>query len=40
VPCGRDPAVGTLDVRDADRFDMAVDGIGDAADVPADAKGS
>jgi hypothetical protein len=40
VPGGLDPAVGTLDVRDAELVDMAVEGIGDAADVPADAKGS
>jgi hypothetical protein len=37
---GLDPAVGTLEVRDAERVDMAVQGIGDAADVPADAKRS
>jgi hypothetical protein len=31
VPGGRDPAVGTLDVRDAELVDVAVEGIGDAA---------
>jgi len=40
VPGGLDPAVGTLDVRDAELVDVAVEGIGDAADVPSDAKGS
>jgi hypothetical protein len=39
VPGGRDPAVGTLDVGDAELVDMAVEGIGDAADVPSDAQG-
>jgi hypothetical protein len=34
VPGGRDPAVGTLDVGDAEVVDMAVEGIGDAAWVP------
>ena len=37
VPGGLDPAVGTLDVRDAELVDMAVEGIGDAAHVPPDA---
>jgi hypothetical protein len=40
VPGGPDPAVGTLDLRDAERVDVAVEGIGDATHVPADAKGS
>ena len=31
VPGGRDPAVGVLDVRDAELVDMAVERIGDAA---------
>jgi hypothetical protein len=31
-------AVGALDVRDAELVDMAVEGIGDAAHMPADAK--
>jgi hypothetical protein len=35
-----DPAVGTLDVGDAELVDMAVEGIGDAADVPSDIQGS
>ena len=34
-----DPAVGALDVRDPELVDMSVEGIGDAALVPADAKG-
>src|ERR671918_170513 len=38
VPGGRDPAVGTLDVGDAELVDMAVEGIGDAAHVPSDAE--
>jgi hypothetical protein len=38
VPGGLAPAVGALDVGDAEVVDMAVDGIGDAAHVPADAK--
>jgi hypothetical protein len=38
VPCGRDPAVGTLDMGDAELVDMAVEGIGDAARMPSDAK--
>ena len=37
VPGGRDPAVGALDVRDPKLVDVAVEGIGDAAHVPADA---
>jgi hypothetical protein len=40
VPGGLDPAVGALDVRDAELVDMPVERIGDAAHVPADAKGS
>lgn len=40
VPGGLDPAVGTLDVCDAKLVDMAIEGIGDAAHMPADAKGS
>jgi hypothetical protein len=40
VPSGLDPAVGALDVRDAELVDTAVEGIGDAAHMPADAKGS
>jgi hypothetical protein len=40
VPGGLDPAVGALDVRDADLVDVAVEGIGDAAHVSADAEGS
>jgi hypothetical protein len=39
VPGGRDPAVGALDVGDAELVDVAVEGIGDTADVPADAEG-
>jgi len=35
VPGSLDPAGGTLDVRDAELVDMAVEGIGDA-----DAKGN
>jgi hypothetical protein len=31
VPAGRDPAVGPLDMRDAELVDMAVEGIGDPA---------
>ena len=38
VPGGLDPAVGALDVRDAELVDMTVEGVGDAADVPPDAK--
>jgi hypothetical protein len=38
VPGGLDPAVGTLDVRDAELVDVAVEGIGDAAHVPAEAR--
>jgi hypothetical protein len=34
---GLDPAVGALDVRDAELVDVAVEGIGDAAHVPSDA---
>jgi hypothetical protein len=33
-----DPAVGTLDVRDAEFVDVAVEGIGNAARMPADTK--
>ena len=40
VPGGRDPAIGALDVGDAERVDMAVEGIGDAAHVSPDAEGS
>jgi hypothetical protein len=40
VPGGLDPAVGTLDVRDAELVDDAIEGIGDAAHMPADAKRS
>ena len=40
VPGGLDPAIGALDVRDAELVDMAVERIGDAADVAADAKRS
>jgi hypothetical protein len=40
VPGGLDPAVGALDVRDAELVDMAVEGIGDAAHMPADTEGS
>jgi hypothetical protein len=35
---GLDPAVGTLDVRDAELVDMAVEGIGDAAHMPSDGE--
>jgi hypothetical protein len=38
VPGGLDPAVGTLEVRDAELVDMAVEGFGDAAHMPSDAK--
>jgi hypothetical protein len=38
VPGSLDPAVGTLDVRDAALVDMAVQGVGDAADVPPTAQ--
>jgi hypothetical protein len=31
--------LGLLEVRDAERVDMAVEGIGDAGDMPPDAKG-
>ena len=34
------PAVGALDAGDTERVDMAVEGIGDATHVPADAKRS
>jgi hypothetical protein len=37
---GLDPAVGALDVRDPELVDMAVEGIGDAAHMSPDAKGS
>jgi hypothetical protein len=40
VPRGLNPAVGALDVRDAELVDLAVEGIGDAAHMPPDAKGS
>ena len=40
VPGALDLAVGTLDVRDAELVDVAVEGIGDAAHMPSDAKGS
>jgi len=39
-PGGLDPAVGTLEVRDPELVDVAVEGIGDAAHMPAHAKGS
>jgi hypothetical protein len=39
VPGGLDPAVRALDVGDAERVDMAVEGVGDAGDVPPDAQG-
>ena len=39
VPGSRDPAVGALDVGDAERVDVVVEGIGDAGHVPCDAKG-
>ena len=32
--------IGALDVGDAERVDVAVEGIGNAADMPSDAKGS
>jgi hypothetical protein len=36
VPGGLDPAVGTLDVRDAELIDVAVEGVGNgAADIAA-----
>jgi len=38
VPGGLDPAIGALDVREAEVVDMAVEGIGNAAHVPSDAK--
>jgi hypothetical protein len=38
VPGGRDPAVGTLDVGDAELVDMAVEGVGDPARMSADAR--
>jgi hypothetical protein len=38
VPDGLDPAVGTLDVRDAELFNMAVEAIRDAGRVPPDAE--
>jgi hypothetical protein len=34
VPGGLDPAVGTLDVRDAELVDMAVEEVGDGGYVP------
>jgi hypothetical protein len=37
-PGGLEPAVGALDVGDAELVDMTVEGIGDAAHMPADAK--
>ena len=40
VPGCPDPAVGALDLRDAELVDMAVEGIGDAAHVLADAEDS
>jgi hypothetical protein len=40
VPGGRDPAVGALDVRDAELVDVAVERIGDTAHMPADAEGT
>jgi hypothetical protein len=40
VPGCRDLAVGTWDVRDAERVDVAVEGVSDAAHVPADAERS
>lgn len=36
IPGGCDRAVGALDLGDAERVDAAVEGIGDAADVPSD----
>jgi len=39
VSGGLDPAVGTLNVRDTELVDMAVEVIGDAAQIPPDAKG-
>ena len=39
IPGGRDPVVGALDVGDAELVDATVEGIGDAARVPGDAKG-
>jgi hypothetical protein len=40
VPGGLDPAAGALDVSDAELVDMAVERIGDAAQVLPDAKAS
>jgi hypothetical protein len=40
VPGGRDPAIGALALRDAGLIDMAVEAIGDAAQMPSDAEGS
>jgi len=37
---GLDPAVGALDVRDAELVDMTVEGIGDAAHMPSDTEES
>jgi hypothetical protein len=39
VPGGPDPAVGALGVRDSELVDVAVEGIGHAAHVAADAEG-
>jgi hypothetical protein len=39
-PGGLDPAVGALDVGDAERVDVAVEGIGEAGHPRSDAKGS
>ena len=39
VPGGLDPAVGALDVGDAERVDMAVEGVGDAAHMPPNCQG-
>jgi hypothetical protein len=40
VAGGLDPDVGALDMRDAELVDLAVEGIGDVALMPSDAKGS
>jgi hypothetical protein len=40
VPGGLDPAVGALDMRDAERVDLTVEGIGDAAHMPSDTEES
>ena len=40
VDRGLDPAVGALEMRDAELVDLAVEGIGDAAHMPPDANGS